>query len=226
MRPTLAIPIATFMAAVHAVRAPDPVITPAGIVAARQEDAGLLGWVDAGNGQLSDQRSCDYPATLSTSGSLAQCCTASTCTFWESCSAGTLFAGPSISLFCDQGYCNTAVLVRTVGADSGASYLGCWATSLGEAAFTIIGNVGGVGATESAADTGSGVKVSESAVSSTARGSSGVSGTVVEIGGSAVLTSVGAAASSTTATGTGAAGLVARPLRGVLGLVVAVFMYI
>ena len=80
--------------------------------------------------------------TLSSSSSLAQCCSGSDCVFWSACSAGTLFA-QSTSLRCDQGYCNTAVLVPTPGAKSGESYFGCWATSLREGAFTIVRDVGG-----------------------------------------------------------------------------------
>jgi hypothetical protein len=78
---------------------------------------------------------------VSRSGSLAQCCSGSACTFWSSCSAGTLFASQT-SLFCDQGYCNTAVLVPSIGASSGQNYLGCWATSLGQNPFTVIADIG------------------------------------------------------------------------------------
>ncbi|KAE8854202.1 hypothetical protein PTNB73_01488 [Pyrenophora teres f. teres] len=72
-----------------------------------------------------DSRTCDYPEVLSTSGSLAQCCrTGVECVFWSFCSAATLFA-QSTSLFCDQGLCNTGVLIPTAGASEGVSYLGC-----------------------------------------------------------------------------------------------------
>lgn len=92
---------------------------------------------------VSDLRACDFPATLSSSAALAQCCTDSACVFWQACSAGTLFAeSPSTSLRCDQGYCNTAIILPTVGAPAGHSYLGCWATTLGENPFTIVRDIG------------------------------------------------------------------------------------
>ncbi|KAL1795605.1 hypothetical protein ACET3X_005829 [Alternaria dauci] len=139
--------VAISFTAVTVAAVPDPLITPRAELAPRQtsagEDPALVGWVDATNGQWSDLRSCDYPATYSTSGSYAQCCASgsSDCIFWSSCSAATLFAAQT-SLFCDQGYCNTAVVVPTVGASEGVSYLGCWATSLGQEAFTLVRDIG------------------------------------------------------------------------------------
>ena len=89
-----------------------------------------------------NSRTCDYPAVVSTSGSLAQCCSNGVeCVFWSSCSAATLFA-QSTSLFCDQGLCNTGVLVPTVGASEGVSYLGCWPLNYGTAAFTMVMDIG------------------------------------------------------------------------------------
>ncbi|OAL02840.1 hypothetical protein IQ06DRAFT_292135 [Phaeosphaeriaceae sp. SRC1lsM3a] len=134
-----------------AAAAADPQITARAELAPRQDDPAFLGFVSASG--FSDARSCDYPATLSRSGSLAQCCASASCTFWSSCSAGTLFASQT-SLFCDQGYCNTAILVNTIGASNGQNYLGCWATSLGEAPFTIVRDIGS--ASRGAAPTSSG----------------------------------------------------------------------
>ncbi|RYN32016.1 hypothetical protein AA0112_g6315 [Alternaria arborescens] len=145
MKSIVAMAISSITVTVTAV--PDPLVTPRAELAPRQtssgDDPALLGWVDATNGQWSDLRSCDYPATYSTSGSYAQCCApgSSDCIFWSSCSAATLFS-PQTSLFCDQGYCNTAVVVPTVGASGGVSYLGCWATSLGQEPFTLIRDIG------------------------------------------------------------------------------------
>lgn len=155
-----------------AATSPDPQITARAQLGKRQSDPALLGYISASGASRcesnnhvpqfkleqysrhplglasntvtnvdSDARSCDFPATLSSSGSLAQCCSGSDCVFWSSCSAGTLFA-QSTSLRCDQGFCNTAVLVATPGASNGESYLGCWATSLGEDSFTIVRDVG------------------------------------------------------------------------------------
>ncbi|KAL6703388.1 hypothetical protein ACN47E_009730 [Coniothyrium glycines] len=138
----LALALASLVATGAAVA--DAAVTPRAELGRRQEDPALLGWVDAVNGQFSDSRACDYPATLSSSGALAQCCASgAACVFWSSCSAGTLFAAAT-SLLCDQGYCNTAVLLPTVGAGTGAaqSYLGCWATTLGQAPFTLIRDIG------------------------------------------------------------------------------------
>ncbi|KAH7359831.1 hypothetical protein BKA66DRAFT_573939 [Pyrenochaeta sp. MPI-SDFR-AT-0127] len=213
MKPTL-----TFVSLIAAVAAaPDPLITPRAELSPRQNsDPAVLGWVDATNGQFSDLRSCDFPATLSTSGALAQCCSGSSCTFWQSCSAGTLFA-QSTSLRCDQGFCNTAVIVPTVGATSGQSYLGCWATSLGESAFTVIKDIGSAQPTAapssgSARSSANGNGASSRATS--ARSSAGGSGG----SGSATQSSPGAAQS------TGAAPVDAvKPLTGVFGLAAIFF---
>jgi len=166
MRTTLL--LATCIAAAAA--AADPRITPPPVLVRRQDvDPALLGWVDAVNGQYSDRRTCDYPATLSTSAALAQCCAPNTpCTFWQSCSADTLFASPSTSLFCDQGHCNTAVLVNTVGASTGVHYLGCWATSLGSSAFTIVRDIGGAGGSSAASMTSGGGSRGSSSPTTTA----------------------------------------------------------
>jgi len=89
-----------------------------------------------------NSRTCDYPAVVSTSGSLAQCCgNGIECVFWSSCSVATLFA-QSILLFCDQGTCNTGVLVPTVGASEGVSYLRCWPLNFETAAFTMVMDIG------------------------------------------------------------------------------------
>jgi hypothetical protein len=95
-------------------------------------------------------RSCDYPQTLSTSGSFAQCCPESgSCPFYTACSSNTLLAAGSASAVpCDVDpglTCNTAVLATTAGASGGASYLACWQKSLGEGAFTFVQDIGSAG---------------------------------------------------------------------------------
>ncbi|KAH6868504.1 hypothetical protein BKA58DRAFT_440950 [Alternaria rosae] len=197
--------------------APDPLITPRAELAPRQtsseSDPALVGWIDATDGQFSDLRSCDYPATFSTSGTFAQCCAPdSDCTFWSSCSSAALLAG-STSLFCDQGYCNTAVVVPTVGASKGVDFLGCWATSLGTGAFTVVRDIGDADvAPASSTETGD-------------EGTTGSSPTSTAADASASETSSSATESSTDAdvtTGSAAAETL-EPLTGVVGLVALLF---
>jgi len=232
MRTTLL--LATCIAAAAA--AADPRITPPPVLVRRQDvDPALLGWVDAVNGQCeslpalptasppfplglqshshtsldSDRRTCDYPATLSTSAALAQCCAPNTpCTFWQSCSADTLFASPSTSLFCDQGHCNTAVLVNTVGASTGVHYLGCWATSLGSSAFTIVRDIGGAGGSSAASMTSGGGSRGSSSPTTTAD--------VTRLTGTVSRSSIGVTSSTAAAAAT--AGVGAKPLAGVVGV--------
>ncbi|KAF1850471.1 uncharacterized protein K460DRAFT_361251 [Cucurbitaria berberidis CBS 394.84] len=211
--------ITSLFAAAAAV--PDPLITPRAALAPRQaRDPALLGWVDAPNGQFSDQRSCDFPATLSSSGALAQCCATSSCTFWQSCSAGTLFAQQA-SLFCDQGYCNTAVLVPTVGASSGLQYLGCWATSLGEQAFTVVRDIGSGPVATSAPSSGS----ASASAGSSAASSRATSARSSDAGSASSHSSASATQSSASAASSTAAAAVntAMPLTGVFGLVALLF---
>jgi hypothetical protein len=166
---------------------------------------------------VSDSRTCDYPATLSSSGSLAQCCaSASPCIFWSSCSAGTLFASQT-SLFCDQGYCNTAVLVPTAGASIGQSYLGCWATSLGQEPFTLVRDIG-AGSVVAGSEVSSVVSAASSARSSLSSAVSAASSRASSAGASATQSSAGPATSS----GVAAVANVG-PFTGVLGLVAVFF---
>ncbi|KAF2280455.1 uncharacterized protein EI97DRAFT_464401 [Westerdykella ornata] len=130
-----------------AIATPDPLITPAPALELhlRQQsaiDPSLLGWVStSGASAFSDLRSCDYPATLSFSGSFAQCCSKdSPCNFFSTCSDGNLIA-ESTSVFCDNGYCNTGLIVASAGYTGGAQYLGCWATSLGKEPFALVQTV-------------------------------------------------------------------------------------
>ncbi|KAH7084454.1 hypothetical protein FB567DRAFT_82912 [Paraphoma chrysanthemicola] len=197
-----------------AAAAADPQVTPRAELAQRQNsDPAFLGYISAAT--FSDARSCDFPATLSRSGSLAQCCASASCTFWSSCSAGTLFASQT-SLFCDQGYCNTAVLVPTVGASSGQNYLGCWATSLGQNPFTIVANIGSasVGQLTSARSGNSALGRASSITGSVAR--------------SSVTSAAGSGSPTQSATGasqsTGAASAVGvTPVTGAIGLVAMAF---
>ncbi|KAF2998963.1 hypothetical protein E8E13_007107 [Curvularia kusanoi] len=217
------------LAATVAVASPDPQITARAQLGKRQSDPALLGYIsESGASSFSDARSCDFPATLSSSGSLAQCCSGSDCVFWSSCSAGTLFA-QSTSLRCDQGFCNTAVLVPTPGAKSGESYLGCWATSLGQDAFTIVKDAGSALATPTAAASESDASASSA---SSASASASVSAASSARSASAKSSTSGTAASSGTATqsstgtatSSGAAvANAAKPLTGVFGLVAMLF---
>ncbi|CAG5153234.1 uncharacterized protein ALTATR162_LOCUS3091 [Alternaria atra] len=210
--------IAGSVLAATATAALDPLITPRAELAPRQTPSGndpaLVGWVDATNEQWSDLRSCDYPATYSTSGSFAQCCASgsSDCIFWSSCSAATLFAAQT-SLFCDQGYCNTAVVVPTVGASEGVSYLGCWATSLVQEAFTLVRDIGNADVASRSSDvSGDGSTASGSPASTAASESaSETSSSATEASGSATPTT-GAAAIETVG-----------PLAGVVGLLTMLF---
>ncbi|KAH6629662.1 hypothetical protein C7974DRAFT_190723 [Boeremia exigua] len=191
----------------------EPQITARAQLEVRQEDPALLGWVsESGASQFSDLRTCDYPATVSSSAALAQCCTGSSCVFWSSCSAGTLYA-QATSLRCDVGYCNTAVLVPTPGAQSGVSYLGCWGTELGQGPFTVVKDVSNATKTKAVVSTTSASQSSvRSSAASSAAGSSG----------SAARSETGTAAtqaSSSPTPSTGAAGgNAAKPLTGVFGL--------
>ncbi|KAH7385244.1 hypothetical protein DE146DRAFT_759499 [Phaeosphaeria sp. MPI-PUGE-AT-0046c] len=196
-----------------AAAAADPQITARAELAPRQDDPAFLGFVSASG--FSDARSCDFPATLSRSGSLAQCCASASCTFWSSCSAGTLFASQT-SLFCDQGYCNTALLVNTLGANSANSYLGCWATSLGEAPFSIVRDLGSASRT-AAAVTSSGASAQRSTGGSAA--TTGPPRTSPAGAGSAASS----APSSTPSTGAVDAVAITYSVGGVLGLFAVAF---
>ncbi|PSN64163.1 hypothetical protein BS50DRAFT_591120 [Corynespora cassiicola Philippines] len=206
--------------------APEPAITPrAELPVARRQDTlsdpARLGWVsESGASEFSDMRSCDSPQTLSRSGSLAQCCSPTgACEFWSTCSDGNLIAGSS-SVFCDQGYCNTAVLVATPGASDGASFLGCWATSLGEDPFTIVQNVASAALAIPTTSPGSGSDEGSSSGSSratSARSSAGSSAEESLSEGSAT----GSAPAATESTG--AAAFAAEPLTGVFGAVAMLY---
>ncbi|KAF2629088.1 hypothetical protein BU25DRAFT_409552 [Macroventuria anomochaeta] len=209
--------IAILSLAAVAAASPDPQITERAQVGKRQSDPALLGYIsESGASSFSDARSCDYPATLSSAGSLAQCCSGSDCVFWSSCSAGTLFA-QSTSLRCDQGFCNTAVLAVTPGARSGESYLGCWATSLGQDAFTIVRDVGSAIVTPTASAS-SGASAASNARSASARSSA--SGSVASSGtaGTATQPSTGTVQSSGAAVANAA-----KPLSGAFGLAAMLF---
>ncbi|KAF2746756.1 hypothetical protein M011DRAFT_526833 [Sporormia fimetaria CBS 119925] len=193
----------------HISASPDPVITPLAHLHPRQNtpDPSILGFIStSGQSDFSDLRSCDYPATLSTSGTYAQCCTPNEpCIFWSICSDNTLKA-ESTSVFCDQGYCNTAVMVATPGAEMGeAVYMGCWATSLGQDAFTIVRDLGvtetaTVSADEtvmetesaSATETGAGEEEEGSAGGSeSVEATPSATGAAARVGGSLVMGAVG-----------------------------------
>lgn len=67
-----------------------------------------------------------------------QCCQpGQRCPFYTTCSGGTLFA-QSTRVFCDQGTCNTAIVVSDLGPSDRSSYLACWATSFGTSPIFIM----------------------------------------------------------------------------------------
>ncbi|KAF1968437.1 hypothetical protein BU23DRAFT_602175 [Bimuria novae-zelandiae CBS 107.79] len=124
--------------------APEPQITARAALHPRA-DSSILGYIStSGASELTDLRSCLWPATLTQSGSYAQCCEADKpCDFFTTCSAGNVIA-ESTSIFCNWGYCNTAVMVPSAGDESGKSVLGCWATDIGERAFYLVQDGSGV----------------------------------------------------------------------------------
>jgi len=197
-----------------AAAAADPQVTArAELLGPRQNsDPALLGYLSSGS-SFSAARSCDFPATLSREGSYAQCCSGNSCVFWTSCSAGTLFASQT-SLRCDQGFCNTAVIQASVGASTANSYLGCWATSLGEQPFTLVANIG-------SASVAQGTPSASGSASSggSARPTSGASSSSTpSVTGSTTQSATEAA--QTTGAAVRAAG---RPLTGVVGVVAMMF---
>jgi len=120
----------------------NPAPTPAAQLMHRATDPSIIGYMSASGGAYSIGQSCDFPATASTSGNYVQCCkSGSSCPFWTSCSGNTLM-GPSTSYGCDTGMCNTALLIATPGASNPKSDLGCWATSFGSSAFTLVQDIG------------------------------------------------------------------------------------
>ncbi|KAF2676092.1 hypothetical protein K458DRAFT_397335 [Lentithecium fluviatile CBS 122367] len=196
----------------HAIATPDAQITARAKLHVRQDvDPSVLGWVSSsGASEFSDFRSCDFPATLSRSGSYAQCCgTSSACNFFTSCSVNTVFA-ESATVSCDNAICNTGVIVSTTGAKSRASFLGCWASSLGTDAFTLVQDVG-------SAPTGTPTPTpSETSSNSSSRASSNTA--TSRFGTTTDLSSpTGSDASGTASTGAAASGT-SQPLSGMVGL--------
>ncbi|KAF2028314.1 hypothetical protein EK21DRAFT_70027 [Setomelanomma holmii] len=203
--------IATLIASAAA--AADPQITPRAELAPRQNSGpAFLGYISAAT--FSDARSCDYPAILSRFGSLAQCCASSSCVFWSSCSAGTLFSSQT-SLFCDQGYCNTAVLVKTVGASSGQNYLGCWATSLGQSAFTVVADIG-------SAPVGQVTSARSGSAASSARQTSGASSATRSTSAAGIGSATQSATGAAQSTGSASHNAV-KPIAGALRMVAMLF---
>jgi hypothetical protein len=149
-----------------AIAVAEPAVTAAPRLHPRQSvDPALVGYMSASGGCKSSAesinhvsfadtlpddngRTCDYPQTMSTSGSFAQCCpTSGACPFYTACSSNTLLAaGASVSgVPCDVNpglTCNTAVLATTAGVSGGASYLACWQATLGSSAFTFVQDIG------------------------------------------------------------------------------------
>ncbi|PVH97066.1 hypothetical protein DM02DRAFT_616752 [Periconia macrospinosa] len=205
------------IAAVSALsQAPDAQITPGPELRMRQDnnaDPALLGWVStSGASRVSDRRTCDFPATLSRSGSFAQCCAPSgACNFYTSCSGNVLVA-PSTSVPCEQGVCNTGVIVASVGVQSGGvSNLACWATELaGTAAFSLVRNVD---SSAIAAPTSGSSSQGGSRSGSTSTRASSSSG-----GSASSPTSGSGATSPTTSNAAFALADVQQPFTGIVGL--------
>ncbi|KAK3214029.1 hypothetical protein GRF29_28g1833593 [Pseudopithomyces chartarum] len=204
-----------------AAAAPEPQITARADLHARA-DASILGYIStSGASEFSDLQSCDFPATLSQSGSYAQCCeSGKPCHFYTSCSAGNAIA-ESTSVFCDLGFCNTAVIVSTAGAQNGKSNVGCWATTLGKDAFDLVQDIGTATpaprSTQSSSDDESSNSVTPtgSATEPSETGSETETETPTETDASSSPTSDTAPSSSSP----GAAAGAAKPLTGLVGLI-------
>lgn len=114
---------------------------------------------------------------MSTSAGYFQCCptSGSSCAFYTACQDNTLQAAGGVTVDCyvNSGLtCNTGIVLASAGAESGASYLACWQTSLGSAEFTIVQTTGaGDGAGVSGSSTGT-LTNSGAAASSTSVGAS------------------------------------------------------
>ncbi|KAF2763243.1 hypothetical protein EJ05DRAFT_472160 [Pseudovirgaria hyperparasitica] len=129
----------------------DPLITHAPRLIPRQNDGELVGYVSTSGASevITPAQQCDPTATLTSSGAYATCCpTSGSCNFFTSCSDGNLLAA-STNVYCDQGYCNTGVIVPTAGASDGLSYLACWATEYGTDPFALVQTPGDAMATNS-----------------------------------------------------------------------------
>ncbi|KAL1591165.1 hypothetical protein WHR41_00169 [Cladosporium halotolerans] len=169
MAVTLKLTLIGFVA--HTIAGEQPAITPAPRLHRRQDDPALVGYVEQA---FYESRRCDYPQTVSTSGSYVQCCPATgECPFYTTCSSNTLLAA-NATVPCDVDAtlaCNTGLVFATRDAADPASYLACWQTSLGSDALTIIQSVDETavagGSTRSAS--GSGSTSETSSGSSTAR---------------------------------------------------------
>ncbi|KAF2106174.1 hypothetical protein BDV96DRAFT_591314 [Lophiotrema nucula] len=212
------IALSTIALAKFAIAAPDPAITARAQLVKRQDDPAMLGWVStSGASEFSNRQTCDFPATLSTSGSYAQCCApSSACNFWTTCSNNAVVAA-STSVFCDNGLCNTGVIVPTTGAKEGTSYLGCWATSLGQDPFTMVQDIGSAPVATPTGGSSSGPSSGATSGASSRASGSG-SGSVSETA-SATGSATAAASSSTGA----AIQIGAKPLGGLLGFVAGLF---
>ncbi|ORY18418.1 hypothetical protein BCR34DRAFT_554176 [Clohesyomyces aquaticus] len=197
---------------------PDPLITPRAelqVGRRRDTDPALVGWVStSGASAFSDLQSCDFPATLSTSGSFAQCCApSSACNFWTTCNAGAV-VGASTSVFCDSGYCNTGVIVPSLGASKGASYLACWPTSLGQGAFTLVRDIGSAAIASKTGSISGGSESGSGSVQATSGGSSRTASASATA--TAHETSAGSGTAAPKSTGAAVQGAT-RSLTGMLG---------
>ncbi|KAL5373676.1 hypothetical protein DPSP01_012538 [Paraphaeosphaeria sporulosa] len=204
----------SFVTASLAAAAPEPLITARAELHPRA-DSSILGWIStSGASRLSDVRSCDFPQTLTQSGSYAQCCEKDKeCNFYTTCSAGNVIA-ESTSVFCDEGFCNTGIILETKGATSAQSYLGCWATSLGKDPITLIQSMGATGP----APTGLTSSTDDSSI--TESGSAASTGTAtVSSSSESESESSPTSESSPSSSSPGAAAGVAKPLTGVVGLI-------
>ncbi|KAK7181783.1 hypothetical protein PSPO01_12233 [Paraphaeosphaeria sporulosa] len=226
----------SFVTASLAAAAPEPLITARAELHPRA-DSSILGWIStSGASRLSDVRSCDFPQTLTQSGSYAQCCEKDKeCNFYTTCSAGNVIA-ESTSVFCDEGFCNTGIILETKGATSAQSYLGCWATSLGKDPITLIQSMGAAKKSKSTlppsqtnsftdkhiatgpAPTGLTSSTDDSSI--TESGSAASTGTAtVSSSSESESESSPTSESSPSSSSPGAAAGVAKPLTGVVGLI-------
>ncbi|KAF2270761.1 hypothetical protein CC78DRAFT_528486 [Lojkania enalia] len=213
--------ISLFALAHLAAATPDPVITLRAELQPRQNaDPSLVGWIStSGASAFSDVRSCDFPATLSSSGDFAQCCgTSSACNFFTTCN-GNILQAESTSVTCDIGICNTGVILESAGASKGLGYLGCWQSSLGEEPFTLIQDIGSAPIATPTGDSSS----EATSGASTEGGSRGATATRTSAAESSGSETEAAAQSSSSGAAVMSA---AQPLTGIFGAVAMLFAWL
>ncbi|KAM0719937.1 hypothetical protein Q7P37_004072 [Cladosporium fusiforme] len=169
--------VLSFAASAFAIDPELPVITAAARLYRRQEDPAFVGLV---GDQFDEPRSCDFPQTVSTSGSFVQCCpTSGACPFYTTCSSNTLVAS-NATVPCDVDpalTCNTGWVLTADNDLNTGSYLACWQTSLGTSPFTILRNLDATATSAPGNASSSSSSTSKETSSSASDGSSSTSST-------------------------------------------------